>query len=146
MDALLNASIDELVGVFNDEMKVFLNQLITIGKQVKMQKSDFESVINSKKKLLQVLEVNNLICIDTYATFLLTDKYSDFFEHVQKRDHDYLYKLAMEEERNNEFQQLMVMIRMVSYNVDKETKNDVLGYVENLSILANVYAKKKLET
>ena len=49
------------------------------------------------------------------------------------------------EEIDPEFRELMQIIKKVSYDVNDDIKADVFGYMENITILANIYAGKKLE-
>ena len=79
-----------------------------------------------------------------YATFLIDPDYADFLPNVQNKNYQYFYDLAESEEIDPEFRELMQIIKKVSYDVNDELKADVFGYMENITILANIYAGKKL--
>lgn len=145
MDELLNSSITDIVTIFNDELNVMLNQLIIITKKLNMTEDEKNTVFNSKNKLCNAIKVNENLCVDMYAKFLLTERFDGFFNNIKARNYQYFYDLTEKEEIDPEFKELMVLIRTVSYQVGDETKNDVFGYVENLSLLATIYAQKKIE-
>lgn len=145
MDELLNSSIDDIVTIFNDELNVMLNQLIFIANKLSMTESEKTIIINSKNKLCNAVKVNERLCVELYAKFLLTEKFDGFFNNIKARNYQYFYDLTEKEEIEPQFKELMILIRTVSYQVGNETKNDVFGYVENLSLLATIYAQKKLE-
>ena len=145
MDELLNSSIEDIVSIFNDELNVMLNQLILIANNLNMSNNERTTIINSKNKLCNAINVNVNLCVELYAKFLLTEKFNGFFDNIKARNYKYFYELTEKEEIDPQFRELMVLIRTVSYQVGDETKNDVFGYVENLSLLATIFAQKKIE-
>ena len=142
MDELMNASSNEINMIFNDELVTFLCQLISVAKQMNMKKSEFIKVETSKTKLVQSIEINKSLCINLYATFLLDPKFESFLTNIQQRNYKYFYDLTESETFDDDFKDLMIIIKSVSYDVSNEIKDDIFGYVENLTILASVFAMK----
>jgi hypothetical protein len=145
MAELLSASIDTIVKTFNDELNTFLNQLMLIADQITISKSNLSKVQISKRRLVQAMQINSVLCINLYATFLLNPEFEDFLPNVQSRNYEYFYILADNEKIEPQFKELLSIIKTVSYDIDDELKNIVFGYVENITILANIFACKKLE-
>ena len=63
----------------------------------------------------------------------------------QKRNYEYFYLLADNDIIEPEFRELLSIIKTVSYGIDDETKNIIFGYIENITVLADIYAYKKME-
>jgi len=80
-----------------------------------------------------------------YAFFLLKPEFETFLENVQKRNYEYFYLLADNDIIEPEFRELLSIIKTVSYGIDDETKNIIFGYIENITVLADIYAYKKME-
>lgn len=144
MESLLNAPIDEIIMIFNDEMNNMINQLMHIANHVGLKPEEMNTITFSKNKLINAIKINRILCIEMYAKFLLDDNFSDFYENIKNKQYDYFYGLSNNTAIDEEFRDLVILIKTISYNVDKETKENVFGYMENLSILATIFAKKKI--
>lgn len=144
MDNLLKAPTDEIIMIFNDEMNNMINQLMHIAKYIKMEPEESVMITNSKNKLTNALTVNRILCIEMYAKFLLNDDFSDFFDNIKSRNYTYFYSLLDRKELDKEFTDLVILVETISHKVDDETKDSIFGYMENLSLLATIYAQKML--
>jgi|SaaInlStandDraft_4_1057021.scaffolds.fasta_scaffold08018_2 hypothetical protein len=145
MADLLAANIDTIVKTFNDELNTLLNQLMIIADQIEISKTDLCKVKASKKQLLDAIYINVNLCVNMYAFFLLKPEFETFLENVQKRNYEYFYLLADNDIIEPEFRELLSIIKTVSYGIDDETKNIIFGYIENITVLADIYAYKKME-
>lgn len=144
MEELLNAPIDEIVMIFNDELNNMINQLMSIAKQITITSDENTLILASKNKLLNAIKINEFLCIELYAKFLLKDEFEDFFDNIKNRKYDYFFELADRADIDEEFRDIIFLVKTISYKVGNETREDIFGYMENLSFLATIFAQKKL--
>lgn len=144
MDDLLKAPVDEIVMIFNDEMNNMINQLMYIAQHIDLKSTEMTMIKNSKNKLINAITINRILCIEMYAKFLLKDEFSDFFDNIKNRNYDYFYGLTDRKEIDDEFKDLVYLVKTISFKVADETKDNIFGYMENLSLLATIYAQKMI--
>lgn len=144
MDSLLKAPVDEIIMIFNDEMNNMINQLMHIADHVGLKPEEMSTIMFSKNKLINAIEINRILCIEMYAKFLLDEEFNDFYENIKNKKYEYFYELSTNKAIDEEFRDLVVLVKTISYNVGTETKENIFGYMENLSILATIFAQKKL--
>lgn len=145
MSDLMSMSINDITNIFNDELNTFLNQLIHIATQLNIDKKDFNKISLSRRTLEQGMSINKSICIDMYAAFLFAHGHENFIENIKNRKYDYFYNLMETEEIQEDFKELLSIISTVSYSLSDDLKNDIFGYLENISVLSNIYAIKKIK-
>lgn len=146
MTDLLSASIDTIVKTFNDEMITFLNQLMVIADQIEISKVNLSKVQFSKRTLVQAININSIICINLFAAFILNPEFSDFLEQVQAKNYKYFYALVDNDIVDVEFRDLLQIIKTVSMGIDEESMENIFGYIENVTVLANIYACKTIDS
>ena len=145
MASLMSCEMKDIVTMFNDELQTFIIQLMHIAEQINMTKKEMSTILSSKRDLETGMKINQKLCIDLYAKFLFEDGHETFVENVKCRNYDYFYELVKKETIDDEFKELLQIVVTVSYNLDDDLKNDIFGYLENITDLAITYAAKLVE-
>jgi hypothetical protein len=145
MSKLMDCTDMEIISLFNDEITTFVDQLMNISTQISLTPEELVKINKSKKDLDTGMRINLKLCIELYTVFLFKPEHDQFVESVKNRNYDYFYKLVAQEDIDDEFKELLEIITTVSYNLDNEIRNDIFGYLENITDLALVYVAKTVK-
>lgn len=137
---------NELLPVFNDQLKEFLEQLQIISNDLtekqlltKRSKANIEFYKNMVEK---GLAINQEIVIETFGSFILTEQ--DFINHIINKDdaffmnHDYS---GTTDDTN--IQELIMIVKDVWQYISNENKDIIFEYLQILCQLTVAYANKK---
>ena len=67
-------------------------------------------------------------------------------EQVQAKNYKYFYALVDNDIVDVEFRDLLQIIKTVSMGIDEESMENIFGYIENVTVLANIYACKTIDS
>jgi len=144
MDQLMQLSKDEVVTLFNGELSTFLSELVKIFSKMTVDQVSFNQLLSYKSLIEAGINSNKEIGVDMFAGYIFSSSNDDFIEKISSRDYDFFYKMEEKIDSSNKFAEILLIIKHLFIQLSDINKENIFGYLENLSLLANVYAMKKL--
>jgi hypothetical protein len=144
MDQLMQLSKDEVVTLFNGELSTFLSELVKIFSKMTVDQVSFNQLLSYKSLIEAGINSNKEIGVDMFAGYIFSSSNDDFMEKISSRDYDFFYKMEEKIDSSNKFAEILLIIKHLFIQLSDTNKENIFGYLENLSLLANVYAMKKL--
>jgi hypothetical protein len=145
MDQLMELSNDEVVTLFNGELSTFLSELVKIISKMTVDQGSFNKLLSYKSLIETGISSNKVIGADMFAGYIFSSGNESFMEKISSRDYDFFYKMEEEISSSNKFAEVLLIIKHIFIQLSDSNKENIFGYLENLALLANVYAMKKLE-
>jgi hypothetical protein len=87
---------------------------------------------------------NKEIGVDMYAGYIFAKGNEEFSEKISARDYNFFYKMEEQIGKSNKFAEILIIVKNLFIQLSDSNKECIFGYLENLTLLANVYAMKKL--
>jgi hypothetical protein len=137
-----NYSKKDIINIFNSEIIVFITELLKIFKYYESN-ADTITELQYYKNLIETgISVNIESGVEMFSSYLLMEGNEDFLDKIKNKDYDYFYKMQIQD--NNNFSDIIKIIKKISLKLNEENKSNIFGYLENLSILSNIYVIKKM--
>lgn len=143
MDELLKLTKTEIVTIFNDELNTFLTELLLIIKNVEVNDDNRSKLLSYKNLIDTGISTNKEIGIEMFSGYIFSN--DNFYEKISSRDYDFFYKMDEEIDKTNKFVEIIIIIKKLFIQLSETSKDNLFGYLENLSTLSNIYAMKKIE-
>ena len=143
MDELLKLTKTEIVTIFNDELNTFLTELLLIIKNVEVNDDNRSKLLSYKNLIDTGISTNKEIGIEMFSGYIFSN--DNFYEKISSRDYDFFYKMDEEIDKTNKFVEIIIIIKNLFIQLSETSKDNLFGYLENLSTLSNIYAMKKIE-
>jgi len=146
MDQLMELSKDEVVTLFNGELLTFLSELVKILSNMSVDSSSFNQLLSYKSLIETGINSNKDIGADMFAGYIFSPSSMSegLVEKISSRDYDFFYKMEEKISSSNKFAEVLLIIKRLFIQLTDTNKENIFGYLENLALLANVYAMKKL--
>ena len=144
MDQLMELSKDEVVSLFNSELTTFLSELVKIFSKISTDSSNFSQLLSYKSLIEVGISTNREVGIDMYAGYIFSSGNEGFNEKISSRDYDFFYKMEDKIDKSNKFAEILLIVKHLFIQLSESNKENIFGYLENLMLLANIYAVKKL--
>ena len=145
MDQLSELSTLEIVTLFNDELITFISELLKIFNQIKNVPKSSTNTIMTYKNLIQTgIKINKEIGIEMFSGYIYSKGNEDFCEKISSRDYEFFYKIDENLEENNQLAEIIIIIKNLFIELSEQNKENIFGYLDNLSVLSNVYFMKKM--
>jgi len=143
MDELLKLTKTEIVTIFNDELNTFLMELLLIIKNVEVNDDNRSKLLSYKNLIDTGISTNKEIGIEMFSGYIFSN--DNFYDKISSRDYDFFYKMDEEIDKTNKFVEIIIIIKKLFIQLSETSKDNLFGYLENLSTLSNIYAMKKIE-
>ena len=143
MDQLMELSKDEVVTLFNSELSTFLSELVKIFSKMSVDQGSFNQLLSYKSLIETGINSNKEIGADMFAGYIFSSS-DNFMEKISLRDYDFFYSMEEKIDSSNKFAEVLLIIKHLFIQLSDSNKENIFGYLENLALLANVYAMKKL--
>ncbi len=143
MDQLMELSKDEVVTLFNSELSTFLSELVKIFSKMSVDQGSFNQLLSYKSLIETGINSNKEIGADMFAGYIFSSS-DNFMEKISSRDYDFFYSMEEKIDSSNKFAEVLLIIKHLFIQLSDSNKENIFGYLENLALLANVYAMKKL--
>jgi hypothetical protein len=144
MDQLMQLSKDEVVSLFNGELSTFLSELVKIFSKMTVDQGSFNQLLSYKSLIETGINSNKEIGSDMFAGYIFSSGNDGFMEKISSRDYDFFYKMEEKIASTNKFAEVLLIVKHLFIQLSDTNKENIFGYLENLALLANVYAMKKL--
>lgn len=144
MDQLMALSKDEVVSLFNGELTTFLSELVKIFSNMSVDTNSFSQLLSYKSLIETGINSNREIGADMFAGYIFASGNETFGEKISSRDYDFFYKMEESIDKSNKFAEILLIIKHLFIQLSESNKENIFGYLENLVLLANVYAIKKI--
>jgi hypothetical protein len=144
MDQLMQLSKDEIVTLFNGELSTFLSELVKIFSNMTVEQGSFNQLLSYKSLIETGINSNKDIGADMFAGYIFSSGNDSFMEKISSRDYDFFYKMEEKIASTNKFAEVLLIVKRLFIQLTDTNKENIFGYLENLALLANVYAMKKL--
>ncbi len=144
MDQLMELSKAEVVTLFNGELSTFLSELVKIFSNMSVDSSSFNQLLSYKSLIETGINSNQEIGADMFAGYLFSSGNESFMEKISSRDYDFFYSMEEKISSKNKFGEILLIVKNLFIQLTDTNKENIFGYLENLALLANVYAMKKL--
>jgi len=145
MENIKNLKKDEIAKMFNEQIKIFIKEIIKIMENANDKKLDINKIKYYKTNMKAGLAMNKYSGIDMFSGYILSDENKDFTSKIVERDYNYFYSMTYEKEVDNSMAEMIIIIKNILNNLCDENKENIFGYLENLCTLSNIYAMKKIE-
>lgn len=143
MDELLKLTKTEIVTIFNDELNTFLTELLLIIKNVEVNDDNRSKLLSYKNLIDTGISTNKEIGIEMFSGYIFSN--DNLYDKISSRDYDFFYKMDEEIDKTNKFVEIIIIIKKLFIQLSETSKDNLFGYLENLSTLSNIYAMKKIE-
>lgn len=144
MDQLMELSKDHVVSLFNSELTTFLSELVKIFSKMNVDTTCYSQLISYKSLMETGINSNRDIGVDMFAGYIFADGNEAFSEKISSRDYNFFYKMEEQIGKSNKFAEILLIVKNLFIQLSESNKESIFGYLENLTLLANVYAMKKL--
>jgi hypothetical protein len=145
MENIKNLKKEELVVIFNDQIKTFIKQIIKITETANDKNLDLSKIKYYKNSLKAGLVINKYTAIDMFSGYILSEENKDFTKKIGERDYNYFYNIKYEKDVENSLADMIQITRNIMNNLNDENKENIFGHLENLCLLTNLYTIKKIE-
>ena len=146
MDELLKLSKIEIVQIFNDELMTFLSELLKIFNEINI-KSNKDSInkLMSYKNLIETgILANKELAIEMFSGYIFKKENEDFCKKISEKDYEYFITNQNKLDNSNKFEDLIDIIKDLFLQLSEINKENIFGYLDNLSTLANIFVMKKI--
>lgn len=143
MDQIMQLSKNEVVTLFNSELSTFLSELVKIFSLLSVEPSSFNQLLSYKSLIETGINSNKEIGADMFAGYIFSSS-DNFMEKISSRDYDFFYSMEEKIDSSNKFAEVLLIVKHLFIQLSESNKESIFGYLENLALLANVYAIKKL--
>jgi hypothetical protein len=144
MDQLMELSRDEVVTLFNGELSTFLSELVKIFSKMAVDTKSYNQLLSYKSLIETGINSNKEIGVDMFAGYIFASGNESFMEKISSRDYNFFYKMEETIGTANKFAEVLLIVKHLFIQLTETNKENIFGYLENLALLANVYAIKKL--
>lgn len=144
MDQLMELSRDEVVTLFNGELSTFLSELVKIFSKMQVDTKSYNQLLSYKSLIETGINSNKEIGVDMFAGYIFASENESFMEKISSRDYNFFYKMEETIGATNKFAEVLLIVKHLFIQLTETNKENIFGYLENLALLANVYAMKKL--
>ena len=144
MDQIMELSKDEIVSLFNSELATFLSELVKIFSKMTVESSNYSKLLSYKSLIETGISTNREVGIDMYAGYIFSSGNEGFNEKISSRDYNFFYKMEDDINESNKFAEILLIVKHLFIQLSELNKENIFGYLENLMLLANIYAVKKL--
>ena len=150
MNELLQLSKIEIVKIFNDELMIFLSELLKIFNEVNKKNKDSinkdnVNILISYKNLIETgIVVNKEIAIEMFSGYIFKKENEDFYQKISEKDYEYFIQNKDKLDKSNKFENLISIIKDLFVQLSETNKESIFGYLENLSTLSNIFVMKKI--
>jgi hypothetical protein len=145
MENIKNLKKDEIAKMFNQQIKIFIKEIIKIMENANDKKLDINKIKYYKTNMKAGLAMNKYSGIDMFSGYILSDENKDFTSKIVERDYNYFYSMKYEKNVDNSMAEMIMITKNILNNLCDENKENIFGYLENLCTLSNIYAMKKIE-
>lgn len=142
MDELLKLSKSEIVSIFNDELKIFLSELLKIFEQI--NKDRVNKLLSYKNLIETGIIANKELAIEMFSGYIFKKENEDFCKKISEKDYEYFIKNQDKLDKSNKFEDLIGIIKELFLQLSEMNRENIFGYLENLSTLANIFVMKKI--
>ncbi len=144
MDQLMQLSKDEVVTLFNGELLIFLSELVKIFSNMTVDQNVFSQLLSYKSLIETGINSNKNIGVEMFAGYIFSSENENFMEKISSRDYNFFYKMEENISSSNKFAEVLLIVKRLFIQLSNTNKENIFGYLENLALLSNVYAMKKL--
>jgi hypothetical protein len=144
MDQLMALSKDEVVSLFNGELSTFLSELVKIFSKMSVDSSSYSQLLAYKSLIETGIGSNREVGADMFAGYIFATGNETFGEKISSRDYNFFYQMEEKIDKSNKFAEVLLIVKHLFIQLSESNKENIFGYLENLVLLANVYAVKKL--
>jgi hypothetical protein len=142
MEQILKLSKDEIVTIFNDEMSTFLSELLKIFSQLESNKETVNKLLSYKSLIETGIAANKVVGIEMFGGYIFKKGNEDFCEKITSKNFNFFINLEVD--KSNKLAEILMLIKDLFIKLSDTNRNNIFGYLENLSTLANIYTMKKL--
>jgi len=145
MDQLVELNKVEIVKMFNDELITFISELLKILNQIKnINNSEINTIMTYKNLIQTGIIINKEIGIEMFSGYIYAEGNEEFCEKISSKDYNFFYKIEENLDKTNQLAEIIFIIKNLFVQLSEQNKENIFGYLDNLSILSNVYFMKKI--
>lgn len=143
MEQIMQLPKEQVVSLFNSELSTFLSELVKIFSKMNVDNSSYSQLLSYKSLMETGISSNKEIGVDMFAGYIFAKGNEEFSDKISSRDYNFFYKMEEQIGKTNKFAEILLIIKNLFIQLSSFNKECIFAYLENLSLLANVYAMKK---
>jgi len=143
MDKLLELPKKDIIAIFNDELTTFLSELIKIFSALN-KKDNIAALVTYKTMIENGISINNEIAIEMFSSYIFGTGNEEFCSKISARDYSFFFNTSFVTDETNKLAEIITIIKSLFIELSEGNKENIFGYLENLSTLANIYTMKNL--
>jgi len=140
----MSLSKDEVVSLFNSELTTFLSELVKIFSKMSVDSSSYSQLLSYKSLIETGINSNRDVSADMFAGYIFADGNETFAEKISSKDYNFFYQMEEKIDKSNKFAEVLLVVKHLFIQLSESNKENIFGYLENLVLLSNVYAIKKI--
>ena len=138
-----NLTCDNVVDLFNEQLKDFIEQIIVIIKFLNDDKT-LSISLTYNNYIKTAISCNKVSGIETFSGYIFSSENQDFTKKISERDINYFNNINFENQASNNLLDLIKIIRNIVPQLGNANQEKIFSYLDNLCTLSNIYTLKTI--